>query len=153
MASDAGRMTSSGCILYQMLVGSPPFRGESQYLTFERIKTLDYSKPDALAELPSSARELILGLLHPEPAHRLGAASVGGPAALQHHLFFAESEPPIDFEAIFALPPPPLVPPPPMPSIEGDSVLNSELASREISLSLTDRRALAAAQVSGTECD
>ena len=101
----------------------------------------------ALDELPTAARELVLGLLHPEPTARLGAQAAGGARALQERPFFTEAEPPIDFESIFTLPPPPLVPPPPMPSIEGDSVLNSQLAARQ-PLSLADRKALALVQAS-----
>ena len=37
-ACEASDFWAAGCILYQMLCGSPPFQGESQYLTFERIK-------------------------------------------------------------------------------------------------------------------
>ena len=48
--------------------------------------------------------------------------------------------PPIDFAAITTLPPPPLVPPPPVPTIQGDLVLNAQLATH--SLDQGDRKAL-----------
>ena len=45
-----------------MCTGAPPFQGETQYFTFERIKALDYSSPQLLEALPDSARALVLEL-------------------------------------------------------------------------------------------
>jgi hypothetical protein len=42
--------------------------------------------------------------------------------------------PPIDFETVGAIPPPPLAPPPPFPAIDvHDRVLNSALAGHQLS--------------------
>ena len=64
-----------GCLLYHMLVGKPPFRGGSEYLTFQRILAGDLHMPDSL---PEPARDLIGRLLAISPQDRPGA----GPAVL-----------------------------------------------------------------------
>lgn len=38
------------CILYQMVVGTPPFRGSNEYQTFKKIMALDYSLPKTLSD-------------------------------------------------------------------------------------------------------
>ena len=145
-ATEASDFWALGCILFQMLSGSPPFQGESQYLTFERIKALDFTKPEAFDEMIPAAREMVMGLLHPKPEARLGGAGTSGAgSALRAHPFFTAAEPPIDFDTILTVPPPPLVPPPPMPSIDGDLVLNSQLVGHG-ALGLEDRKTLAERQ-------
>lgn len=59
-----------GCVVYQMLVGSPPFRAASEYLTFQRITALDLDMP---ADMPPAAADLVSRLLQLEPKQRLGA--------------------------------------------------------------------------------
>jgi 3-phosphoinositide dependent protein kinase-1 len=49
-----------GCILYQFLVGVPPFKGGSEYLTFQKILNLDYSIPQSI---DSDLTELIKNIL------------------------------------------------------------------------------------------
>ena len=34
-----------GCIVYEMFTGETPFRDDNEYLTFQRIKNLDYNLP------------------------------------------------------------------------------------------------------------
>ena len=55
-----------------MLVGKPPFRGASEYLTFQLVAAGEYSVPDAL---DPSARDVIGNLLLLNPQQRLGATS------------------------------------------------------------------------------
>jgi 3-phosphoinositide dependent protein kinase-1 len=62
-----------GCLLHQMLTGRPPFRGASEYLTFQRILAHDLAPLPA--SLPAPARDLIARLLADDPAARLGAAA------------------------------------------------------------------------------
>jgi 3-phosphoinositide dependent protein kinase-1 len=57
-----------GCIIYQLLTGRPPFKGATEYLTFEKILALDYSFP---AGFPQVARDLVERLLVPDPSKRL----------------------------------------------------------------------------------
>jgi 3-phosphoinositide dependent protein kinase-1 len=35
-----------GCIVYQLIVGKPPFRGATDYLTFQKILRRDMSFPE-----------------------------------------------------------------------------------------------------------
>ena len=59
---------------------------------------------------------------------------------LQAHAFFQQCEVPLDFAALATTPPPPLLPPPPPPLVTADSVVNAQLAARD--LEPGDRREL-----------
>ena len=139
-ASEASDLWALGCIVFQMLSGTPPFRADSEYLTFKRIEELDFSFPDGF---DGAAQDLVRELLQPEPVRRLGVGGeAGGYAMLKAHPFFVTGEPQLDFSLIHTLPPPPLVPPPPAPSISGDTLYNDQLASANRRLSPADRRTL-----------
>jgi hypothetical protein len=61
-------------------------------------------------------------------------------AALKAHAFFQQCEAPLDFASLTTTPPPPLVPPLPPPQVTADSVINAQLAARQ--LEPADRREL-----------
>jgi len=90
-----------GCIIYQMLVGKPPFRGASEYLTFQLILNRQLEFPD---QFPSDAKDLVDKLLVLEPSKRLGAGSYDD---LIKHPFFEG----IVWDTLFEQTPPPLPPP------------------------------------------
>ena len=79
-----------GCVIYQMLVGKPPFKGASEYLTFQLVTEGTFSFPsegeDGSNKIPSEARDLIEKLLVMEPDKRLGASSIED---LKGHPFFS----------------------------------------------------------------
>ena len=77
---------SLGCIVYQMLTGHVPFRGESEYLTFQLI--LKGEMPVFPPNFDPIARNLIEGLLVSDPARRLTSDEA------KNHPFFEN----IDFE-------------------------------------------------------
>ncbi|CAM9018739.1 unnamed protein product [Wickerhamomyces anomalus] len=58
-----------GCILYQFLVGVPPFKGKTEYLTFEKIVNLQYQWPNFY--IPSTIKDLVDSLLKTNPFDRL----------------------------------------------------------------------------------
>ena len=49
-----------GCILYQFIVGKPPFRGATDYLTFQRILKKEMTYPEGFDEDAKSLVESIL---------------------------------------------------------------------------------------------
>lgn len=57
-----------GCIIYQLLAGRPPFKGGSEYLTFQKIVNLEYTFPEGF---PSAARDLVERCLVLDPTRRL----------------------------------------------------------------------------------
>ncbi|KFM70489.1 Serine/threonine-protein kinase PLK1, partial [Stegodyphus mimosarum] len=64
---------SLGCIMYTLLVGSPPFETHTLKNTYYKIKKCDYYLPP---KLDHSARQLIQKLLHPDPEKRPSAEEI-----------------------------------------------------------------------------
>lgn len=69
--SYASDLWALGCIIFQLLTGSPPFKGASEYLTFQLVTARDFQFP---TDFPADARDLVDGLLQLEPADRIGRA-------------------------------------------------------------------------------
>jgi len=57
-----------GCIIYQLLVGRPPFKAGTEYLTFQKIVNLEYEFPPGF---PPAARDLVERCLVLDPSRRL----------------------------------------------------------------------------------
>lgn len=57
-----------GCILYQFFNGLPPFKGNTEYLTFEKIIALNYTYR---GPIPSMAKDIVDKILVYEPSQRL----------------------------------------------------------------------------------
>ncbi|KAK3944485.1 Serine/threonine-protein kinase ksg1 [Diplogelasinospora grovesii] len=68
-----------GCIIYQLLVGRPPFKGATEYLTFQKIVNLEYEFPPGF---PPAARDLVERCLVLDPARRLTVEHI------KNHEFF-----------------------------------------------------------------
>ncbi len=65
-----------GCILYELLVGRPPFLGRTKREVARRHLTADPVAPSKLVEgVPVALDELILGLLEKNPQNRVGYAA------------------------------------------------------------------------------
>lgn len=87
-----------------MIAGRFAFHGLSEYLTWQKVKALDYTFPDGFDE---QAKALVQKLLVKSPTERLGAGELGRPndiKALKAHPFFAS----IDWTSLWTVPPPTL---------------------------------------------
>lgn len=87
-----------GCIIYQMLVGKPPFAASTDAKIFEKIKSGIVDTPEIL---PPFAQDLIQSLLLMEPEMRIGAQNMED---LKQHIFFHG----LDIDNIFEEPVPDL---------------------------------------------
>jgi 3-phosphoinositide dependent protein kinase-1 len=78
---------SFGCIIYHMCLGKTPFRGASEFLTFNNILEgdVDYSGFDGLSSLGKEAKDLVERLLRRNPSSRIGFSSLD---EIRSHAFF-----------------------------------------------------------------
>lgn len=66
-----------GCILYQLFHGQPPFKGSTEYLTFEKIINVDYSYRQGYV-LPPDVTSLIDQILVADPSSRPSLQTIMG---------------------------------------------------------------------------
>ncbi|XP_053211857.1 3-phosphoinositide-dependent protein kinase 1-like [Panonychus citri] len=85
-----------GCIIYQMLVGNPPFNDATDFLIFQKILAVNLTFPED--KINPQAKDLIQSLLIVDPCERLGASddfTLGSYPSIRAHPFFTElSQPP-----------------------------------------------------------
>ncbi|KAF7315338.1 Protein kinase domain-containing protein [Mycena indigotica] len=77
-----------GCVIYQMIAGRFAFNDRSDYLTWQKVKRVEYEFPSGFDE---QAKDLVQKLLVHDPTQRLGAGARGSdndPSALRKHTFF-----------------------------------------------------------------
>ncbi|KAJ7525977.1 hypothetical protein O6H91_17G076700 [Diphasiastrum complanatum] len=74
-----------GCIVYQMLEGKPPFRGTSEYITFQKVMAREFMMPP---HFTPEAQDLVDHLLDLDPERRIAAVPMGYDA-LKAHPFFS----------------------------------------------------------------
>ncbi|CAI2365413.1 unnamed protein product [Moneuplotes crassus] len=79
---------SLGCVIYQCLLGYPPFKGSTERIVFEEILNCQIEIP---IDIDAAAEDLILKLLSINPLERLGAGeegSINDFEVLKSHVFF-----------------------------------------------------------------
>ncbi|WOL17369.1 hypothetical protein Cni_G26161 [Canna indica] len=74
-----------GVILFELLLGIPPFNAEHPQKFFDNIMNRDIHWPQILEEMGFKVYDLIDKLLIPNPVQRLGATGAGEVKA--HHFF------------------------------------------------------------------
>ncbi|ODV62072.1 protein kinase PKH3, partial [Ascoidea rubescens DSM 1968] len=90
-----------GCILFQFITGNPPFKAQTEFLTFQKIINLDYTFPNYY--IPDYFKNLIANLLTPNPKQRISLSN------LRKHYFFNDTNW-NDFNSIWNRNPPKLEP-------------------------------------------
>ncbi|KAJ1271626.1 hypothetical protein BS78_06G141600 [Paspalum vaginatum] len=106
-----------GVVLYEMLYGRTPFRGQNRKETFYRVLA---KQPELVGE-QTPLRDLIARLLEKDPEKRIGARGV------KAHPFFRG----VDWDRILHVARPPFIPTPPQDQ-EGDEALDVEKVVREV---------------------
>ncbi|KAJ9071746.1 serine/threonine protein kinase [Entomophthora muscae] len=102
-ASRGADFWALGCIIYQMLTGSTPFKASNDYQIFQRITSLKYEFPEGF---PETAKQLVNALLVRDPESRLGYKDI---SEIKRHPFFTG----INWEQLHVIDPPSLGVPPP----------------------------------------
>lgn len=74
-----------GCMMFAMLVGTPPFETKSLGRTYAKIAANEYEIPERLSP---AAKTFIAMLLHPDPKSRGHLHQSGHPSDLLSHSFF-----------------------------------------------------------------
>ncbi|KAI1715920.1 protein kinase domain-containing protein [Ditylenchus destructor] len=74
---------SVGVLLYEFLVGKPPFEHETSQQTMEHIRNVRYTFP---TDFPNGAKDLVSKLLVAEPSHRLPLEKIKVHPWIQGHL-------------------------------------------------------------------
>ncbi|KAJ7485261.1 kinase-like domain-containing protein [Mycena latifolia] len=95
-----------GCVVYQMIAGRFAFNDRSDYLTWQKVKKVEYEFPSGFDE---QAKDLVQRLLIYDPLQRLGAGLRGSPndpSALKSHPFFSS----IVWTSLWTDPAPPVEP-------------------------------------------
>ncbi|OWZ69270.1 hypothetical protein AYX15_00120 [Cryptococcus neoformans] len=95
VATTASDIWAFGCVLYQFICGKPPFRGATDYLTFQKILKREVEFPKGIDE---DAKSLIDTILDLEPNLRPSITFI------KTHPFFQ----PIDFSTLWTIPAPPI---------------------------------------------
>ncbi|MBL3670614.1 serine/threonine protein kinase [Streptomyces sp. M2CJ-2] len=76
-AGPASDMYALGCVLYELLVGHPPFRADTPTaLLYQHVQELPSPPRSMGVELPAELEQLVLALLAKEPEARPGAEQV-----------------------------------------------------------------------------
>nr|AML77606.1 putative LOV domain-containing protein [Equisetum hyemale] len=74
-----------GILLYEMIYGRTPFRGKNRQKTFANVLNKELVFPSSIP-VSLAARQLMNGLLHRDPAKRIG--SLKGVHEIKQHAFF-----------------------------------------------------------------
>ncbi|XP_062185857.1 serine/threonine-protein kinase OXI1-like [Phragmites australis] len=106
-----------GVVLYEMLYGRTPFRGQNRKETFYRVLA---KQPELVGE-QTPLRDLIARLLEKDPEKRIGSRGV------KAHPFFRG----VDWDRILHVARPPFIPPPPQDE-DVDEALDVEKVVREV---------------------
>ncbi|KAJ7128887.1 kinase-like protein [Mycena crocata] len=95
-----------GCVVYQMIAGRFAFNDRSDYLTWQKVKKVEYEFPNGF---DAQAKDLVKKLIVHNPQERLGAGPPGSPndpCALKSHPFFASTV----WSTLWSDPAPPIEP-------------------------------------------
>jgi len=76
---------SLGTLMYEMLVGLPPFYSENTNIMYQKILTSELQFPSYVSK---DAQSLLVGLLTRDPAKRMGSGEKGA-EEIKTHIFFA----------------------------------------------------------------
>jgi serine/threonine protein kinase len=87
-----------GILVYEMLIGQPPFWDQNPMRIYEQIVAghIRFPSTSHSFHVPSSARSFILALCKTDPSQRLGHIAGGSTRVRDHHFFDG-----IDWEAIY----------------------------------------------------